>query len=36
MMLLRNGYLDCTFKPNNNIRRDEIAQIVYEGIIRWA
>ena len=28
-----NGYPDRTFRPNNNIRRDEMAQIVYEGII---
>ncbi len=28
-----NGYPDCTFRPNNNIRRDEMAQIVYAGII---
>ena len=28
-----NGYSDHTFRPNNNIRRDEMAQIVYEGII---
>ncbi|PZS03899.1 MAG: hypothetical protein DLM69_02490 [Candidatus Chloroheliales bacterium] len=28
-----NGYPDGTFRPNNNIRRDEMAQIVYEGII---
>ncbi len=27
------GYPDHTFKPNNNIRRDEMAQIVFEGII---
>ena len=27
------GYTDGTFRPNNNIRRDEMAQIVYEGII---
>ncbi len=27
------GYPDHTFRPNNNIRRDEMAQIVYEGII---
>ncbi|PZR98237.1 MAG: hypothetical protein DLM69_08920, partial [Candidatus Chloroheliales bacterium] len=26
-------YPDGTFRPNNNIRRDEMAQIVYEGII---
>jgi len=28
-----NGYPDHTFRPNQNIRRDEMAQIVYEGII---
>ncbi len=28
-----NGYPDHIFMPNNNIRRDEMAQIVYEGII---
>jgi S-layer homology domain len=28
-----NGYPDHTFRPNNNIRRDEMAQIVYEGVI---
>ncbi len=28
-----NGYSDHTFRPNNNIRRDEMAQIVYEGIV---
>ncbi|PZR94452.1 MAG: hypothetical protein DLM69_12480 [Candidatus Chloroheliales bacterium] len=28
-----NGYPDGTFRPSNNIRRDEMAQIVYEGII---
>ncbi len=28
-----NGYPDHTFRPNNNIRRDEMAQIVYEGIV---
>jgi S-layer homology domain len=27
------GYADGTFKPNNNIRRDEMAQIVYKGVI---
>ncbi|PZR95780.1 MAG: hypothetical protein DLM69_11470 [Candidatus Chloroheliales bacterium] len=27
-----NGYPDGTFKPNNNIRRDEMAQIVYKGV----
>jgi len=27
------GYPDGTFRPNNNIRRDEMAQIVYKGII---
>ncbi len=26
-----NGYLDGTFRPNNPIRRDEMAQIVYAG-----
>src|SRR5262249_15215919 len=28
-----NGFPDHTFRPNNNIRRDEMAQIVYEGIL---
>ncbi len=28
-----NGYPNHTFLPNNNIRRDEMAQIVYEGIV---
>ncbi len=28
-----NGYPDGTFRPSNNIRRDEMAQIVYTGII---
>ena len=27
-----NGYIDHTFRPNNNIRRDEMAQIVYKGM----
>ena len=27
-----NGYPDGTFRPNNNIRRDEMAQIVYKGV----
>ncbi len=27
-----NGYIDHTFRPNNNIRRDEMAQIVYKGV----
>ncbi len=27
-----NGYPDRTFRPNNNIRRDEMAQIVYKGV----
>jgi S-layer homology domain len=27
-----NGYPDHTFHPNNNIRRDEMAQIVYKGV----
>ncbi len=27
-----NGYPDHTFRPNNNIRRDEMAQIVYKGV----
>ncbi len=27
-----NGYADGTFRPNNNIRRDEMAQIIYAGI----
>ncbi len=30
---LISGYPDHTFHPNNNIRRDEMAQIVYEGLI---
>ncbi len=29
---LINGYPDHTFRPNNNIRRDEMAQIVYKGV----
>ncbi len=28
-----NGYNDHTFRPNNDIRRDEMAQIVYKGVI---
>ena len=28
-----NGYPGRLFLPNNNIRRDEMAQIVYEGVI---
>ncbi len=28
-----NGYPDHTFRPNSNIRRDEMAQIVYKGVI---
>jgi S-layer homology domain len=28
-----NGYPDGTFRPNNNIRRDEMAQIVFKGVI---
>ncbi len=28
-----NGYPDHTFLPNNPIRRDEMAQIVYKGIL---
>ncbi len=28
-----NGYPGGIFLPNNNIRRDEMAQIVYEGIV---
>ncbi len=27
-----NGYPDHTFRPNNNIRRDEMAQIVFKGV----
>jgi len=27
-----NGYPDNTFRPNNPIRRDEMAQIVYKGV----
>ncbi len=27
-----NGYTDGSFRPNNNIRRDEMAQIVYKGV----
>ena len=27
-----NGYPDQTYRPNNNIRRDEMAQIVYKGV----
>jgi photosystem II stability/assembly factor-like uncharacterized protein len=27
-----NGYPDGTFRPNNNIRRDEMAQIVFKGV----
>ncbi len=27
-----NGYPDGTFRPNNVIRRDEMAQIVYKGV----
>ena len=27
-----SGYPDYTFRPNNNIRRDEMAQIVYKGV----
>ncbi len=27
-----NGYPDRTFRPNNSIRRDEMAQIVYKGV----
>ncbi len=27
-----NGYPDGTFRPNNPIRRDEMAQIVYKGV----
>ncbi len=29
-----NGYPDHTFRPNHNIRRDEMAQIVYKGVTR--
>ncbi len=28
-----SGYSDHTFRPNNNIRRDEMAQIVYKAVI---
>ncbi len=28
------GYPDGTFRPNNNIRRDEMAQIVYRAVQR--
>jgi S-layer homology domain len=28
-----NGYPDGTFRPGNNIRRDEMAQIVFKGVI---
>ncbi len=31
-MAVINGYSDGTFRPNNNIRRDEMAQIVYKGV----
>ncbi len=27
-----NGYSDHTFRPNTNIRRDEMAEIVYKGV----
>ncbi|PZR94784.1 MAG: hypothetical protein DLM69_12205 [Candidatus Chloroheliales bacterium] len=27
-----DGYPDHTFQPNQSIRRDQMAQIVYEGI----
>ncbi len=27
-----NGYPDGSFRPNNSIRRDEMAQIVYKGV----
>ena len=27
-----NGYPDHTFRPNNSIRRDEMAQIVFKGV----
>jgi hypothetical protein len=27
-----NGYPDRTFRPNNSIRRDEMAQIVFKGV----
>jgi len=27
-----NGYNDNTFRPNNSVRRDEMAQIVYKGV----
>jgi S-layer homology domain len=27
-----NGYPDHTFRPNNNIRRDEMAQIVFKAV----
>jgi S-layer homology domain len=28
-----NGYPDGTFRPNNSIRRDEMAQIVTRGLL---
>ncbi len=31
---LVNGYPDRTFRPNTNIRRDEMAQILYQAAIR--
>ncbi|PZS01137.1 MAG: hypothetical protein DLM69_05335, partial [Candidatus Chloroheliales bacterium] len=30
-----NGYPDGTFRPNNNIRRDEMCQIVYKGVYNF-
>ncbi len=30
-----NGYPDNTFRPNNNIRRDEMCQIVYKGVYNF-
>ncbi len=27
-----NGYIDNTFRPNNNIQRDQMCQIVYKGV----
>jgi hypothetical protein len=31
-MAVINGYADHTFRPNQSIRRDEMAQIVYKGV----
>ncbi len=27
-----NGFPDGTFRPNNNIQRDQMCQIVYKGV----